>query len=46
MYCIECGAQIADNSKFCTHCGHKQTELDSSLKEKIAEVILEKEITR
>jgi len=24
MYCIECGAQIPDNSKFCSHCGHKQ----------------------
>lgn len=46
MYCIECGAQIPDNSKFCSHCGHKQTEAEPSLKEKIAEVIIEKEITR
>ena len=46
MYCIECGAQIPDNSKFCSHCGHKQTEGEPSLKEKIAEVIIEKEITR
>lgn len=46
MFCIECGAQIPDNSKFCSHCGHKQTEGQPSLKEKIAEVIIEKEITR
>lgn len=46
MYCIECGAQIPDNSKFCSHCGHKQTEGEPSLKEKIVEVIIEKDITR
>lgn len=46
MYCIECGAQIPDNSKFCSHCGHKQTEGESTFKEKLAEVIIEKEITR
>ena len=46
MYCIECGAQITDKSKFCSHCGQKQTEGDSSLKEKIAEVSFGKEITR
>lgn len=37
MYCIECGAQIPDNSKFCSHCGHKQTVGERSLKEKVAE---------
>lgn len=46
MYCIECGAQIPDNSKFCPHCGKKQIEGEATLKEKIAEVIIEKEITR
>jgi len=46
MYCIECGAQIPDNSKFCSHCGHKQNEGEASLKEKIADVIIEKQITR
>ncbi|MEJ6616217.1 MAG: zinc-ribbon domain-containing protein [Crocinitomicaceae bacterium] len=46
MYCLECGVQIPDNSKFCSHCGHKQTEGEPSLKEKLAEVIIEKEITR
>lgn len=46
MYCIECGAQIPDNSKFCSHCGHKQTGGEPSIKEKIADVITEKEITR
>lgn len=46
MFCIECGAQIPDNSKFCPHCGKKQNEGEPSLKEKIAEVIIEREITR
>lgn len=46
MYCIECGAQIPDNSKFCPHCGKKQTEGEPTLKEKLAEVIIEKKITR
>jgi hypothetical protein len=46
MYCIECGAQIPDNSKFCSCCGHKQADGDPSFKEKIAEVIIENEITR
>ncbi|WP_028526373.1 zinc ribbon domain-containing protein [Runella limosa] len=46
MYCIQCGAKIPDNSKFCSHCGHKQTEGEPSLKEKLADVIIEKEITR
>lgn len=46
MYCIECGAQIPDNSKFCSHCGHKQTEGAPSLKEKVAEKIIENEIVR
>jgi hypothetical protein len=46
MYCIECGGQIPDNSKFCSHCGKKQIEAEPTLKEKIAEVIIEKEITR
>ena len=46
MYCIDCGAQIPDNSKFCSHCGHKQTEGEPSLKEKVAEKIIENEIVR
>lgn len=25
MFCIHCGREIADNSKFCTFCGMKQT---------------------
>lgn len=25
MYCKECGNQISDDSKFCQHCGSKQT---------------------
>lgn len=44
MYCIECGAQIPDKSKFCSHCGYKQSEAETSLKEKVAEKIIENEI--
>ncbi len=40
MYCIECGAQIPENSKFCSHCGKQQTTGESSVKEKIAEKII------
>jgi uncharacterized membrane protein YvbJ len=46
MYCIECGAQIPDNSKFCSHCGHNQTEGEPSKKEQVAEKIIENEIVR
>lgn len=46
MYCIECGAQIPENSKFCSHCGKKQTEGEPSVKEKIAEKIIENEIAK
>ena len=46
MYCIECGAQIPENSKFCSHCGQKQIEGEPSAKEKIAEKIIETEIVR
>ena len=46
MYCIECGAQIPENSKFCSHCGKQQIEGEPSIKEKIAEKIIETEIVR
>ena len=46
MYCIECGGKIPENSKFCSHCGQQQTEGIPSMKEKLAEVIIENEITR
>jgi hypothetical protein len=46
MYCIECGAQISDNSKFCSHCGYKQTEGAPSTKEEDGDVKIEKEISR
>ncbi len=29
MYCKNCGAQIDDNSRFCSHCGARQGLLDS-----------------
>jgi hypothetical protein len=41
MYCIECGAQIPDNSKFCSHCGKKQIEGEPTLKEKNARQVIE-----
>ena len=28
MYCKNCGAQIDDNSRFCSHCGARQRLLD------------------
>jgi len=28
MYCIECGRQNPSNAKFCSHCGHKQSEVN------------------
>lgn len=28
MYCKNCGAQIDDNSRFCSHCGARQGLLD------------------
>ena len=46
MFCIECGAQIPENSKFCPHCGKKQIEGEPSIKEQIAEKIIEKEIVK
>lgn len=46
MYCIECGAQIPENSKFCSHCGQKQTEGEPSIKEQIVEKIIETEIVK
>jgi hypothetical protein len=46
MYCIECGAQIPENSKFCFHCGKSQNESEQSFKEQLAEHIIESEITR
>lgn len=46
MYCIECGTQIPDNSKFCSHCGKPQSEAEPSIKEKVAEKIIENEIVR
>ena len=46
MYCIECGVQILESSKFCSHCGHKQEIVEASIKENIADVIIKKEITR
>ena len=44
MYCIECGAQIPENSKFCSHCGQKQTEGEPSVKEKIIETEIVRQV--
>ena len=46
MYCIECGAQIPNNSKFCSHCGKPQDQAEATVKEKVAEKIIENEIVR
>lgn len=46
MYCIECGAQIPDNSKFCSCCGKPQDKTEPSIKEQVAEKIIENEIIR
>ncbi len=46
MYCIDCGSQIPDNSKFCSHCGKPQNESEPTIKEKVAEKIIENEIVR
>jgi len=46
MYCIECGAQIPENSKFCSHCGKPQSEVEPTIKEQVAEKIIENEIVR
>ena len=44
MYCIECGAIIPENSKFCSHCGKKQIEGEPTEKEKLADAIIENAI--
>ena len=46
MYCINCGAQIPENSRFCPHCGFQQSHNLASIKEKLADKIIEKEIVR
>jgi uncharacterized membrane protein YvbJ len=46
MYCINCGAQIPENSKYCPHCGFQQSHNLASINEKLAEKIIEKEIVR
>lgn len=44
MYCIECGSQIPDNSKFCQHCGKPQNIGEPSLTEQIAGAIIQRDI--
>jgi hypothetical protein len=46
MFCIECGASIPENSKFCPHCGKKQIGEEQSFKEKLADTIIDNEITK
>lgn len=45
MYCKNCGNQIENDSKFCSHCGFKQSEGEPSLKESIENEIIKTEIT-
>lgn len=44
MYCIECGVQIPENSKFCQNCGKPQKEGEPSLTEQIAGAIIQRDI--
>lgn len=46
MYCIKCGLQIPEKSKFCPHCGEKQYEKDSLLSKKVPDENSENEFTR
>lgn len=46
MYCINCGKSIPEFSKFCSHCGLSQTKGESTIKEKIADIIIETEILK
>ena len=46
MFCIECGASIPENSKFCPNCGKKQIGEEQSFKEKLADTIIDNEITK
>lgn len=41
MYCIECGKQIPDNSKFCPACGRKQNERETLINETIVKKIID-----
>jgi len=36
MYCIECGEIIPENSKFCSHCGSKQNNVEPISRKHIA----------
>lgn len=37
MFCIDCGKQIADDSKFCEFCGNQLSEAEPEVKEKLKE---------
>lgn len=44
MYCIDCGAQIPKNSKFCSHCGKQQNEEHPLVKKKNTETEVIEEV--
>lgn len=46
MYCKECGKEIIDNSKFCSFCGAKQDIVEPTIKEQVADVIIQNEIVK
>ena len=52
MYCKECGKEIADDSKFCNHCGAKQsdsvkdTRKDKKIILEVPEVIIKNKISK
>lgn len=41
MFCIECGKNIPENSKFCPHCGAKQSEIEKRQAEIIEKAVIE-----
>lgn len=51
MYCKECGKEIANDSKFCNHCGAKQSTSVKDTRDKkivleVPEVIIKNKISK
>lgn len=46
MYCIECGTQIPDGSKFYSHCGKKQDKSTTIIEEKITKEIIDVDVVK
>lgn len=39
MFCVNCGKEIVENSRFCKHCGYNQSEISGENKEKENKVV-------